>query len=652
MRNAGASIDPPTDPVASAAPPVPRRRRQQMRAAPTGPTFLPPGVSSDIFGSRPLTAPTTTQESQLPPPLTVEPWPMAGTKPGAALSPELVPEPEDPHLRWGRLLAITLLIMVLLVYLVPAGFMTGGILPGTTILGVDLGGLSPPEAESRLRARMAGHIATAIVIKQGQHRVSLNPDDSGLSLDVPATIQSAPAGFPSPFEVWQGLTGHREIEPVIAVDRAKLLNVISTSVGRELEKKMVEGGVRFDGTRPVAIEPEAGVALDIEEIAADVHKAYLTSDLMVEVEPRQVRPTVTKSGVNEAVAWAKRAVAKPLTLVTKDAEVRLTPEAVAAHLIFYADGSGGLDARFDAAAAVRGLPLVPPELAPRDATFSTAGERPVLVKAKPGRAVDVIELGTAVIKAIGAGGSHRVSVPLTVARPALSDDEAATLGVTEQISARSAAYPCCQPRVSNIQTVARLLDGRVVKPGETFSLNAATGRREGVAGYSGSVEAVDVRGKRGQDVAGISQFATAMYQAVLYAGLETVEATPHETFVPQYPPGLEVAISYPGPDLRWRNDSPYGVLIRATATGTAVTVALWSTAHHDVEVKQSGRTKVVPATTTIGPAENCAPITGVDGFTIRTTRTSTPVDGGDAKTETITTTYRPQGAVVCPPAAE
>ncbi|MEO3860039.1 VanW family protein [Acrocarpospora sp. B8E8] len=645
MRNAGASIDPPTDPVAAAAPPVPRRRHPVRPAT----SSLPPGVSSDIFGSRPLTTPTT-QESQLPPPATVEPWPMAGAKSALAVPPDLAPEPEEPGLRWGRLLAIILLIMVLLVYLVPAGVMMGRVLPGTTILGVDIGGLTPVEAEDRLKARMASHIATAIVIKQGQQRVSLNPEDSGLSLDIPATIRSAPVGFPSPFEVWQGITGLREIEPVIAVDRAKLLNVISTSVASELEKKMVEGGVHFDGIRPIAIEPQAGVAIDMEDIAADVQKAYLSPDLMVEVEPKPVRPTVTRSGVAEAVSWARRAVSEPLTLVTKDAEIELSPEDVAAHLVFYADGSGGLDARFDAAAAVRGIPLVPPELAPRDATFSTSGDRPVLVKAKAGRAVDTDDLSTAVLKEIGVGGSHRVTVPLTVAQPALGDDEAVKLGIKEQISTRTSEFPCCQPRVSNIQTVARLLDGRVVKPGETFSLNAATGRREGVLGYSGSVEAVEVRGKRGQDVAGISQFATAMYQAVLYGGLETVEATPHENFVPQYPPGLEVAISYPGPDLRWRNDSPHGVLIRATATDTSVTVALWSTARDTVEIKQSTRTKIIPRPTTQGPTQNCVPIAGADGFTIKTTRTSTPLTGGDPKIESITTTYHPQTAVVCPPA--
>ena len=54
MRNAGASIDPPTDPfeaIPKSSRPVPPGARGPNGVKPQGGSRLPPGVSPDIFGS-------------------------------------------------------------------------------------------------------------------------------------------------------------------------------------------------------------------------------------------------------------------------------------------------------------------------------------------------------------------------------------------------------------------------------------------------------------------------------------------------------------------------------------------------------------------------------------------------------------------------
>lgn len=52
----------------------------------------------------------------------------------------------------------------------------------------------------------------------------------------------------------------------------------------------------------------------------------------------------------------------------------------------------------------------------------------------------------------------------------------------------------------------------------------------------------------------------------------------HGLYISRYPYGREATLSFPGPDLVIRNQTPYGVLIVASHTGTSVTVELWSTA--------------------------------------------------------------------------
>ncbi|HSM45191.1 MAG TPA: VanW family protein, partial [Acidimicrobiia bacterium] len=53
----------------------------------------------------------------------------------------------------------------------------------------------------------------------------------------------------------------------------------------------------------------------------------------------------------------------------------------------------------------------------------------------------------------------------------------------ERVSSFTTFYDCCQNRVTNIQTMARALDGYVVMPGETFSIDQVLGPRTSAKGY-------------------------------------------------------------------------------------------------------------------------------------------------------------------------
>ena len=52
---------------------------------------------------------------------------------------------------------------------------------------------------------------------------------------------------------------------------------------------------------------------------------------------------------------------------------------------------------------------------------------------------------------------------------------------------------------------------------------------------------------------------------------------------------------WPYPDIRWRNDSDFGVLIKTVSTGTSVTVQLWSTRRYDkIEAVESEKRNFTP----------------------------------------------------------
>jgi vancomycin resistance protein YoaR len=157
-----------------------------------------------------------------------------------------------------------------------------------------------------------------------------------------------------------------------------------------------------------------------------------------------------------------------------------------------------------------------------------------------------------------------------------------TLGITELVSEFTTNHACCQSRVSNIQRIADIMRGVVIKPGERFSVNDFVGERTREKGFvaAGSIQ----QGHFKDDVGGgISQFATTMFNAAFFAGLEFDDYQSHTIYISRYPYGREATLNFPDVDLAVINNTPYGVLIWTEYTGTSITVQMYSTKYWDVE---------------------------------------------------------------------
>lgn len=139
-------------------------------------------------------------------------------------------------------------------------------------------------------------------------------------------------------------------------------------------------------------------------------------------------------------------------------------------------------------------------------------------------------------------------------------------------------HSCCQSRVTNIQLIADAIDGAVVQPGATWSLNDHVGRRTKAKGY---VEAgaliggkIVTSGTITNIGGGTSQLTTTLYNAVFFAGLDDVYHRPHSVYFSRYPLGREATLSWPGPDLKFRNDTEHPLTIDTSHTSTSVTVKI------------------------------------------------------------------------------
>ncbi|MGC5011008.1 VanW family protein [Streptosporangium sp. DT93] len=625
-------------------------------------------MSPDIFGSTGLGGPAgpTRGSASIPPAAQPpQPWQMAPPpeRPSPRDEPSLVPGgdggfPRPDGLRYeepprrrrrGRGIVLTVLALLCLAglaYAVPAVVMSGKMLPGTTVRGVDIGGLTATEAADRLRDRLATAASERMTLLAAGKRFAFDPEEAGLKFDVVATINQAPSGFPGPGQVWRALTGPTELDPKVSSDPEALKDAVE-GLARKIDLRVREGAVTFQGVDPVLVTPRDGRELEREAAVAAIEDAFLGPAREVRLPVSVIKPKASDAMVSKAAAGAPRALSEPITLTVAGRRVRLPVETLAAHLSYRPDGSGGMRPVFDARSAVASVEhlLVDPATAPRDPSFRIVAGKPKLVPGRRGKGVDDERLAADVTEMIVSGGDRTIPVSLTTVQPRMTDAQARELGIKERISQFTTFYDCCTARVVNIKTIARLLDGYVVKPGQTFSLNGIVGQRDTARGF---LPAPMIEGGRlvNSVGGGISQFVTTMYNAVFFGGLEDVQHVAHEFHISRYPAGRESTVSWPEPDFRWKNDSPYGVLIKTSADDRGVTVSFWSTRRYEIESVSSERYDLVPFGSATGSGPDCIDMVGQQGFTIDVWRVFKK-DGKEIKRVKKTTVYKPETNLKC-----
>jgi hypothetical protein len=145
----------------------------------------------------------------------------------------------------------------------------------------------------------------------------------------------------------------------------------------------------------------------------------------------------------------------------------------------------------------------------------------------------------------------------------------------ERISRFTTYFDCCQNRVTNIRLIAAEVDGTVVKPGETFSIDEVVGRRTSSGGYLPAPYLQNGQGECCAVGGGVSQFGTTIHNAVFWGGLQVVDHKPHSGWISRYPLGIEATLVYRSIDYKFTNDTATPITVRTSSTPTSVTVELW-----------------------------------------------------------------------------
>ncbi|HET6988708.1 MAG TPA: VanW family protein, partial [Kribbella sp.] len=387
----------------------------------------------------------------------------------------------------------------------------GSKIPGdTTVLGIPVGGLSQHDAKARLEAGLKDRVAQPIALKAGESKFQVNPADAGLSVDLDATVAAAGAGRSlAPGRIWHGLTGGDAIEPVVTKDDAKLKSAVE-KLATQVNRPATEGTITFDGTKPVTHAPADGLQLDNAK-AEDVVVAAYPSDGAPKALPVGVsKPKAGSDAIDKALKdYAEPAMSGPVRLAVGSKSVELLPAELAPALTLTAK-----DGDFTPALNAKKLePLFQKrfkslETLPKDATVQIVGSGPQVVPAVDGMVVDRTKVVPVILAILPKPtGERRAAVGLVPTAAKVTTEQVTALGITEKMGDFTTNFPHAPYRNINIGTAAAKINGTLLKPGETFSLNKIVGERTKENGFtegniiSGGKFVLDLGG-------GVSQSAT------------------------------------------------------------------------------------------------------------------------------------------------
>lgn len=195
----------------------------------------------------------------------------------------------------------------------------------------------------------------------------------------------------------------------------------------------------------------------------------------------------------------------------------------------------------------------------------------VYTKSREGISIDVDDTMRMIKEAVEAASGDDASIQVTanvkVEQPTVTEETAAKC--KDKIGTFSTTFNAGNVnRTKNLANAARLINGSVVYPGETFSVHDTISPLTEENGYyaAASYNNGKVEDSLG---GGVCQVSTTLYNAVLKSELEVVERSPHSMVVSYVKPSMDAAIAGDYKDFKFKNNTEVPIYIQGgTYSGT------------------------------------------------------------------------------------
>ena len=491
-------------------------------------------------------------------------------------------------------ISLTLILLGLTLY---EGYYLQRVHSGVQALGVPLGGLSLPQAVVALPQDADPYLTRPLQLRYDDQVWEVVAAQVGVRFDRPAMARlaySVGRGHGLKMDLWQQLAAFEvgyEVPYQLAFDQDVAHQFLS-DLADQINRPVRDAALELQGLSVVTTPSQVGRALDVE--ASQERIFAQLADLSggeVGLIVREILPELPD--VSQAARQVERILSGPMTLkLPQDAIVVgasplpgpwvISPELLASTLYIkrVVDGSTArLMVHLEGDTLRPQIELLTEELAvpPVDARLEYNPDQSTFTELTPSRRGQQLDVEATLERVLaGAESDQReVVLPLIPLEPTVSAANAHHLGIRELVAEGITSFKgSSQARVQNIATAASCFHGIVVGPGEVFSFNEHLGEVSSEVGYEESLIIMGDRTRVGIG-GGVCQVATTAFRAAFWGGYPIEERWAHGYRVRAYEPpvGLDATVYAPEVDFKFRNDTPYYLLIQTETDLQAQTVA-------------------------------------------------------------------------------
>lgn len=406
----------------------------------------------------------------------------------------------------------------------------GGVFPGVTMAGEDLGGLSLDHAEEQLSEALEGFLTGRVVA------VAADGEDLG-TYDLAELGAYAVAG-----EAAQAAWDVGRESGALGW----LKNGWTMLRGLLGGETALEPRVYYDEDRLSAAVEEMAGAFDQEPVDASYE---LTRDGLFATRERDGR-ALDREGLAQALMSAPETVEAPWETV----------EAQALDLEAMADSfsSEPSQARYDM-------------------------ETGQVVDGEVGVTVDA-EAARLVLESAAAG--ETVQLPADITFPEMTAQELEAVLFRDLLGTTTTTVSGTSARRNNVRLSGEAVNGTILNNGEEFNYNQVVGERTVERGYGAA--ATYVNGETVDTVGGgICQTSSTVYLAALLSNLEIVERYNHRYWPGYITLGMDATVSWGGPEFRFKNNTGYPIRIDVGYQNSQLTVSIYGTKTDDTYVEMT-----------------------------------------------------------------
>ncbi len=505
-------------------------------------------------------------------------------------------------------------------------FFMGRIMPGVTMNGIPLSGMTVEDAAAVIATSYRFPETGNILLVDGQNSWPVKPVQLGFYLDPLASANSAyDAGRRGGLMqvLLQRVNVFKQsvqVQPSFIFDQKSSVNALN-ALAVQINQPVREANISIEGTQVLVQSGQSGRVLDVPAtLAAITAQIQTMQDGVVPLVVRQSDPVILSAEAQGELARA--ALSEPLTLTLpadasgQSASIQIQPSDLAP-LLTFARVDNGSGSQYQIAVS---LPLMAGwlnsmrenlEASPENARFMFNDDTRQLEVKKPaviGRTLDVDPSILAINQALQ-NGQHAAALSFTFTNPPVTDQmTGAELGITELVMEYSTFFAGSSPdRVQNIKTASEKFYGLLVPPGETLSMSDVLGDISLDNGYAEALIILGDQTIKGVG-GGVCQVSTTLFRTALYAGFPIIERHPHAYRVGYYEQinssgthdpdlaGMDATVFVPLVDFKFKNDTPYWLLMETyvSTSNHSLTWKFYSTKDgREVSINSTGPTNIV-----------------------------------------------------------